>query len=72
MVHASDRGGSEQGARKHEYDVEELERAEQNARHARSLGSRSWRWLWTLIGVTVLLAALFVVYQVVVPADPTS
>ena len=72
MVHASDRGGSEQGARKHEYDVEELERAEQNARHARSLGSRSWRWLWTLIGVAVLLAVLFVVYQVVVPADPTS
>lgn len=64
------RGRIEEGARKHEYRLEDMERAEENARHVRTLGGRSRRWLWTLLAVVVLVAVLFVIFQFVVPSDP--
>ena len=64
------RGRSEEGAQKHEYRLEDLERAEQKARHVRAVGSRSRRWMWALLIVALVVAALFLLYQVAVPADP--
>ena len=63
---------SEEGARKYEYRLEELERAEEKAKHVRTLGGRSRRWLWTLLAVVALMAVLFVIFQVAVPTDPVS
>ena len=45
------RGRIEEGAQKHEYRLEDLERAEEKARHVRAVGGRSRRWLWELLGV---------------------
>ena len=64
------RGRVEEGARKYEYRLEDLERAEENAKHVRTLGGRSRRWLWTLLAVVALMAVLFVVFQFVVPSGP--
>lgn len=65
------RGRVEEGARKYEYRLEELERTEEKAKHVRAVGgSRSRRWLWTLLAVVALIAVLFVIFQVAVPSDP--
>ncbi len=66
------RGRVEEGARKYEYRLEELERAEENAKHVRAVGGRSRRWLWTLVALVVAVAVLFVIFQVAVPSDPVS
>ncbi|MDE2716120.1 MAG: hypothetical protein OXI33_03760 [Chloroflexota bacterium] len=64
------RGRVEEGARKYEYRLEELERAEENATHVRAVGGRSRRWLWSLLAVVALMAVLFVIFQVAVPSNP--
>ena len=64
------RGRVEEGARKYEYRLEELERAEENARHLRTVGIKSRPWLWTLLTFAVVVAVLFVVFQFVVPSGP--
>ena len=62
---------TEEGAQKHGHRLEDLERAEKNARHARAAGfGRSRRWLWVTLAVIVIVAVLFVIYQIVVPLDP--
>ena len=61
---------AEEGAQKYEYRLEDLERAEEKARHVRAVGGRSKRWLWALVAVVVAVAALFVIFQFVVPSDP--
>ena len=64
------RGRVEEGAEKYGYRMEDLERAEEKARHVRAVGGRSRPWLWTILTLVVAVAVLFVVFQVVVPADP--
>ena len=64
------RGRSEEYAQKHKYRLEDMERAEENARHVRAVGGRSRRWLWTLLTLVVVVAVLFVIFQVAVPSDP--
>lgn len=64
------RGRVEEGARKYEYRLEDLERAEEKAKHVRAVGGRSRRWLWTLVALVVAVAVLFVIFQVAVPSDP--
>ena len=62
---------TEEGAQKHGHRLEDLERAEKNARHVRAAGfGRSRRWLWATLAVIVIVAVLFVIYQIVVPLDP--
>ena len=62
---------TEEGAQKHGHRLEDLERAEKNARHARAVGfGRSRRWLWAALAVIVVVAVLFVIFQFVVPSDP--
>ena len=63
------RGRVEEGARKYEYRLEDLERAEEKAKHVRAVGGRSRRWLWTLVALVVAVAVLFVIFQVAVPSD---
>ena len=64
------RGRIEEGSQKHEYRLEDLERAEEKARHVRAVGGRSRRWLLALIAFVVVVAVLFVIFQVAVPSDP--
>ena len=61
---------AEEGAQKYEYRLEDLERAEEKARHVRAVGGRSKRWVWTLVALVVAVAVLFVIFQFVVPSDP--
>ena len=61
---------AEEGAQKYEYRLEDLERAEEKAKHVRAVGGRSRRWLWTLVALVVAVAVLFVIFQVAVPSDP--
>ncbi len=61
---------AEEGAQKYEYRLEDLERAEEKARHVRAVGGRSKRWLWTVLAVVALVVVLFVIFQFVVPSDP--
>ena len=61
---------SEEGAQKHKYRLEDMERAGENARHLRAVGIKSRPWLWTILTFALAVAVLFVVFQVVVPADP--
>ena len=60
----------EEGAQKHGYRMEDLERAEEKAKHVRAVGGRSRRWLWALLAFVVVVAVLFVIYQIAVPSDP--
>ena len=63
------RGRVEEGARKYEYRLEDLERAEEKAKHVRAVGGGSRRWLWTLLAVVALIAVLFLIFQIAVPSD---
>ena len=66
------RGRVEEGAEQHGRRLDDLERAEENARHRRAIGFRSRRWLWLVAAVIVILAMLFVIFQVVdVPSSST-
>ena len=66
------RGRAEEGAEQHGRRLDDLERAEENARHRRAIGFRSRRWLWLVAAVIVILAMLFVIFQVVdVPSSST-
>ena len=60
---------SEEYAQKHKYRLEDMERAEENARHLRALGRTSRPWLGTLLTFAVVAAVLFVVFLFVVPSD---
>ena len=64
------RGRAEEGAEKHGYRLEDLERAEEKARHVRAVGGKSRRWLWTILIFIAVLTMLFVFFQFVVPSDP--
>ena len=64
------RGRGEEGAKKHEYRLEDLERAEENAMHVRAVGGRSRRWMWAILAIVVVMAVMFVIFQVVVPSAP--
>lgn len=61
---------AEEGAQKYEYRLEDLERAEERAKHVRAVGGRSRRWLWVLVALVVAVAVLFVIFQIAVPSDP--
>ena len=61
---------SEEYAQKHKYRLEDMERAEENARHLRAVGIKSRPWLGTLLTFAVVAAVLFVVFLFVVPSDP--
>ena len=63
------RQSTEQGSQKYGYRLEDLERAEEAARHARAVGGRSRRWLWTLVALVVVVAAVAVIYQFAAPSD---
>lgn len=66
------RGRVEEGAEQHGRRLDDLERAEENARHRRAIGFRSRRWLWLVAAVIVILVMLFVIFQVVdVPSSST-
>ena len=73
MVYIPDiRGRVEEGAKQHGRRLEDLERAEENARHRRAIGFRSRRWLWLTAAAIVILAVLFVIFQIVdVPSSAT-
>ncbi|MCY4529232.1 MAG: hypothetical protein OXD46_09435 [Chloroflexi bacterium] len=59
------------GAEKHKLKLEELERAEGSAQHARSAGfGGSSRWLWMTVWFVVAVAAAIVAFQVAVPSVP--
>ena len=60
---------TEEGAQKYGYRLEDLERAEEAARHARAVGGRSWRWMWALVALIVVVAAVVVIYQFAAPSD---
>ena len=58
------------GAEKFKLRLADLERAEENAEHAREVGvGRSRRWLWMTLVVVVAVAALFVLYQLTGASD---
>ena len=59
------RGRAEEGAEQHGRRLDDLERAEENARHRRAIGFRSRRWLWLVATIIVILVVLFVIFQVV-------
>lgn len=66
------RGRVEEGAEQHGRRLDDLERAEESARHRRAIGFRSRRWLWLVAAVIVILVMLFVIFQVVdVPSSST-
>lgn len=66
------RGRVEEGAEQHGRRLDDLERAEENARHRRAIGFRSRRWLWLVAAVIVILVMLFVIFQLVdVPSSST-
>lgn len=61
----------EEGAEKYGHRLDDLERAGERARHARAVGGgRSRRWLWMALAFVVVVAVLFVIFQVAVPSDP--
>lgn len=57
------------GVERHGHILDELERAEENARHARKMGGRSLGLLWTVLAFIAVVAALFVLYQITGAAD---
>ena len=60
------------GAEKHKLNLEDLERAEGSAQHVRSAGfGRSSRWLWMMLWFVVVVAGLFVLYQVTGASEAT-
>ena len=60
---------TEEGAQKHGYRLEDLERAEENARHIRAVGGKSRRWMWALVALVVVVAVAAVIYQFAAPSD---
>ena len=60
---------TEEGAQKYGYRLEDLERAEQEARHARAVGRRSRRWMWAILAFVIVAAAVVVIYQFAAPSD---
>ena len=60
------------GAEKFNLNLKDLERAEENARHARSAGlGRSRRWLWVTLLFVAAVVGLFILYQLTGAADVT-
>ena len=60
------------GAEKHKLNLKDLERAEENAEHARSVGfGRSRRWLWMTLLFVAAVAAVIAIYQFAGPTDAT-
>ena len=55
-----------EGVLKHKFRLEELERGEEEAKHVRAVGGRSW----ALVAFVVVVAVLFLIFQVSVPSDP--
>ena len=61
-----------EGSQKHGHRLEDLERAQKNARHARAAGfGRSRRWLWMTLILVVAIVAVIAVYQFAAPSDVT-
>ncbi len=60
---------TEEGAQKYSYRLEDLERAEEAARHARAVGGRSRRWLWVIAVFVIVVVAVAVIYQFAAPSD---
>ena len=63
------------GVQRHGHILDDAERAEENARHARTLGSRSFSLLWAALGiiaVVAVVAVLFLLYQVTGAAEAGS
>ena len=60
------------GAEKFNLNLKDLERAEENAQHARSAGlGRSRRWLWMTLLFVAAVAAVIAIYQLAGPSDLT-
>ncbi len=60
---------TEEGAQKYGYRLEDLERAEENARHIRAVGGRSRRWLWVILAFVMVVAAVAIIYLFAAPSD---
>ncbi len=61
-----------EGSQKHGHRLEDLERAQKNARHARAAGfGKSRRWLWMTLVMMVALVVLFVLYHLTGASDAT-
>ena len=52
------------GVQRHGHTLDDLERAEENARHARRIGGRLLVLLWAVLAFIAVVAALFVLYQI--------
>ncbi len=53
-----------EGSQRHGHRLDDLERAEESAQHARAAGWKSRRWLWMTLFLVVVVVGLFVLYQV--------
>ena len=59
-----------EGSQKHGHRLEDLERAQKNARHARAAGfGKSRRWLWMTLVMVVAVIAVVAIYQLAGPSD---
>ena len=57
------------GVQRHGHILDDLERAAENARHARKIGGRSLGLLWAVLAFIAVVAVLFVLYQITGAAD---
>ena len=57
------------GVQRHGHILDDLERAEENARHARKVGGRSFSLPLAVLAVIAVVAILFLLYQITGAAD---
>ena len=61
-----------EGSQKYGHKLDDLQRAQENARHAQSFGAgRSRRWLWLTVMFIVAIIAVIAIYQFAGPSDAT-
>ena len=60
-----------EGSQKHGHRLDDLERAEENARHAHMVRGKSRRWLWMALLLVVAVAGLFLLYQLTGASEAT-
>ena len=58
-----------EGSQKHGHRLDDLERAEESAQHARAVGWKSRRWLWMTLFLVVAVVAVVAIYQFAAPSD---
>ena len=60
-----------EGSQKHGHKLDDLERAEENAQHARAVGGNSRRWLWMTFFLVMAIVTVVAIYQFAAPSDVT-